>query len=104
MFVIEAAIDKAAKELNVPASLIQQKNLLKTGDEFPYGQKAESEANECWNKTDEEFQIAQLQKEVEEFNQKNKWQKKGIALMPICFGISFTKTLMNQARSLVHDR
>ncbi|MBL7748033.1 MAG: molybdopterin-dependent oxidoreductase, partial [Chitinophagaceae bacterium] len=24
------------------------------------------------------------------------------ALMPICFGISFTKTLMNQARSLVH--
>jgi CO/xanthine dehydrogenase Mo-binding subunit len=28
--------------------------------------------------------------------------KKGMALMPICFGISFTKTLMNQARSLVH--
>ena len=22
--------------------------------------------------------------------------------MPVCFGISFTKTLMNQARSLVH--
>ena len=32
----------------------------------------------------------------------NKLYKKGIALMPICFGISFTKTLMNQARSLVH--
>ena len=25
-----------------------------------------------------------------------------MALMPICFGISFTKTLMNQGRSLVH--
>ena len=25
-----------------------------------------------------------------------------MALMPICFGISFTKTLMNQARALVH--
>jgi xanthine dehydrogenase large subunit len=25
-----------------------------------------------------------------------------MALMPVCFGISFTKTLMNQARSLVH--
>jgi xanthine dehydrogenase large subunit len=34
MFVIEAAIDKAAKHLNIPASVIQQKNLLKTGDEF----------------------------------------------------------------------
>src|SRR5688572_9528201 len=96
MFVIEAAIDKAAKELNVPASTIQQKNLLKTGDEFPYGQKAESEANECWNKTDELYNIRQLQKDVEDFNAKNKLHKKGIAVMPICFGISFTKTLMNQ--------
>ena len=28
--------------------------------------------------------------------------KKGIAAMPVCFGISFTKTMMNQARALVH--
>lgn len=102
MFVIEAAIDKAAKELNILASVIQQKNLIKTGDEFPYGQKAESEANECWNKTDEFYNIKQLQKEVDDFNTKNKLYKKGMALMPICFGISFTKTFMNQARSLVH--
>ena len=52
MFVIEAAIAKAAEELDIPASEIQQKNLLQTGDEFPYGQKAVSEANECWNKAD----------------------------------------------------
>src|SRR5437899_3464552 len=44
MFVIEAAIVKAAEELGIDASVIQQKNLLKTGDEFPYGQKAESDA------------------------------------------------------------
>ena len=36
------------------------------------------------------------------FNVSNKLFKKGMALMPICFGISFTKTLMNQARALVH--
>ncbi len=102
MFVIEAAIAKAAEQLGIPASIIQQKNLLQTGDEFPYGQKAESEANECWNKTDELYNIEQLQKEVADFNAANKLYKKGIALMPICFGISFTKTLMNQARSLVH--
>jgi xanthine dehydrogenase large subunit len=102
MFVIEAAIAKAAEALSVPASDIQQKNLLKTGDEFPYGQKAESEANECWNKANELYDINKLRKEVNEFNKNNKLYKKGIALMPICFGISFTKTLMNQARSLVH--
>lgn len=102
MFVIEAAIAKAAEELVIPASVIQQKNLLKSGDEFPYGQKADSEANECWNKANDLYNISALQKEVEKFNASNKLYKKGLALMPVCFGISFTKTLMNQARSLVH--
>ncbi len=102
MFVIEAAIAKAAEQLKIPATVIQQKNLLHTGDEFPYGQKAESEANECWKRTDELYHIHQLQKEVADFNASNTLYKKGIALMPICFGISFTKTLMNQARALVH--
>ncbi|HZI52240.1 MAG TPA: molybdopterin cofactor-binding domain-containing protein, partial [Chitinophagaceae bacterium] len=102
MFVIEAAIAKAAEALNVDASVIQQKNLLNTGDEFPYGQKAVSEANECWNKAVELYDLGKLKKEVGDFNDANKLHKKGLALMPICFGISFTKTLMNQARSLVH--
>jgi xanthine dehydrogenase large subunit len=102
MFVIEAAIAKAAEELNIPASRIQERNLLHTGDEFPYGQIAESEANECWNETERLYQIDTLRKEIESFNSKNRLIKKGMALMPICFGISFTKTLMNQARSLVH--
>lgn len=102
MFVIDAAIAKAADALGIPASVIQQKNLLKSGDEFPYGQKAESEANECWNKADELYDINKLRKEVEDFNRSNKLYKKGMALMPICFGISFTKTMMNQGRALVH--
>jgi len=102
MFVIEAAIAKAAAELGIPASEIQQKNLLQTGDEFPYGQNAVSEATECWNKVDELFKIKKSQKKIADFNTANKLYKKGMALMPICFGISFTKTLMNQARALVH--
>jgi xanthine dehydrogenase large subunit len=53
-------------------------------------------------KADELYNIARLEKEVEDFNYQNKLYKKGMAIMPICFGISFTKTRMNQARSLVH--
>lgn len=102
MFVIEAAIAKAAEQLGIHASGIQQKNLLQTGDEFPYGQKAVSEANECWNKAVELYELDKMRKEVEAFNASNTLFKKGMALMPICFGISFTKTMMNQARALVH--
>ena len=102
MFVIESAIAHAAEQLGVSASKIQRKNLLRDGDEFPYGQKAESEAVTSWTQGDAEYDFAKLQKEADEFNEQNKFVKKGVALMPVCFGISFTKTPMNQARSLVH--
>ncbi|HEY0426715.1 MAG TPA: molybdopterin cofactor-binding domain-containing protein [Pyrinomonadaceae bacterium] len=102
MFVIESAIAHAAESLGVSASEIQRKNLLQTGDEFPYGQKAESEAITSWTQADDKFDFAKLQKEADEFNARSRFVKKGVALMPICFGISFTKTPMNQARALVH--
>ncbi len=102
MFVIEAAIAKAAEILGVEASVIQEMNLLKTGDEFPYGQKAQSEANECWENAVSQYKVENIKKEIEKFNKTNTLYKKGYSFMPICFGISFTKILMNQARALVH--
>ena len=102
MFVIEAAIAKAAEALGIPATAIQQKNLLRTGDEFPYGQIAASEANECWEKAVNLYEVQKLKNDIELFNASNSLYKKGISFMPICFGISFTKILMNQARALVH--
>jgi xanthine dehydrogenase large subunit len=102
MFVIEAAINKAADELKIPAYEIQKRNLLQTGDEFPYGQKVVSEAVECWEKAVDMFEVDTLISDVQKFNASNKIYKKGISFMPICFGISFTKIMMNQARALVH--
>ncbi|MEO6228980.1 MAG: molybdopterin cofactor-binding domain-containing protein [Ferruginibacter sp.] len=102
MFVIESAIAKAADELGVAASVIQQKNLLQNGDELSYGQKVESDANECWDKAISLYDYDGLQKETIEFNSNNEIYKKGISMMPVCFGISFTNTMMNQARALVH--
>lgn len=102
MFVIEAAIVQAAEKLGIDAKLIQSKNLLQTGNELPYGQKVVSEAIPCWEKAVATYQLAELEAQINQFNQNNKWLKKGLSLMPICFGISFTNTLMNQARALVH--
>lgn len=102
MFVIECAIAHAAEKLGVSAAEIQRRNLLTDGDEFPYGQRAESEAVTSWAQADEKFDLASLQKEADDFNASAKYFRKGVAAMPVCFGISFTKTPMNQARSLVH--
>ncbi|GAB4039264.1 xanthine dehydrogenase molybdopterin binding subunit [Spirosoma jeollabukense] len=102
MFVIEAAIAKAAESLGVDAAVIQAKNLNRTGDEFPFGQQAESEAHACWTKAEKLYDIEAIRSHIASFNAANILYKKGMALMPVCFGISFTNTRMNQARALVH--
>jgi xanthine dehydrogenase large subunit len=102
MFVIESAIAHAAEKLGVSASDIQRANLIENGEEFPYGQIAESDAVTTWNQGDQRYDFVALQKESDAFNATSKYFKKGVAMMPVCFGISFTKTPMNQARSLVH--
>ena len=102
MFVIEAAIAKAADALGIDAAVIQAINLNQTGDEFPYGQKAESEARACWDKAVGGYEVDTRRNEIAAFNAANVLYKKGLALMPVCFGISFTNTRMNQARALVH--
>jgi len=103
MFVIEAAIDHAAKSLGVDPLTIQRKNLMDDGNEMPYGQIIKNaEAKNCWDEAISKFDIEVIKKEIDSFNAKNEFFKKGLAVMPVCFGISFTNTMMNHARALVH--
>lgn len=103
MFVIESAIAKAAESLGVPAHEIQRRNLHRPGDEFPYGQTVKTnETVECFENAAREFDLKSLEREIARFNEQHETEKRGLALMPVCFGISFTKTHMNQARALVH--
>jgi xanthine dehydrogenase large subunit len=103
MFVIESAIAKAADALGIDKSKIQEANLLEENNEFSYGQIAkEVQAKNTWFSAKEKFELEKLKKEVEIFNTENQLYKKGISLMPIAFGISFTNTSMNHARALIH--
>ena len=103
MFIMESAIAKAAHELGLPAIEIQQRNLLSEGDVFHYGQTARHvNIGTCLQEASSRFDLPNLIKRVNEFNAANTEMKKGLALMPICFGISFTNKRMNQAHSLVH--
>lgn len=103
MFVIEAAIFRAAKKMKVDPVEIQKNNLLNEKDEFPYGQKAENcNAKITWKRAEEKYSVEKIKNDIIEFNETNDIYKKGMAYMPICFGISFTNTSMNQASALVH--
>ena len=103
MFVIEAAISAAADALGVDRSVVQRANLLQEGDQLPYGQRVERcHAEACWDALEADAPAADARARVAAFNAEHTWRKKGIAWMPICFGISFTNMMLNQASALVH--
>ena len=56
----------------------------------------------CWDELDKRHDLAACRARVAAFNREHALAKKGLAVMPVCFGISFTTTQLNQAASLVH--
>ena len=103
MFVMEAALYKASEVMGIEYRKLQELNLMTEGVTFYYGQTIEnSTIQKCWDETIRKYDVDSIQKRVEEFNNNNKLFKKGYSLMPVCFGISFTNTFMNQASALVH--
>jgi xanthine dehydrogenase large subunit len=103
MFVIESALHKASGIMNISKEELQQKNLIKKDDVFPYGMKVlDNHALTCWNRCNEIYDFKKMKKNAATFNSENTYLKKGFSLMPVCFGISFTSTFMNQASALVH--
>ena len=103
MYVIEAAINKAADAMDWDAAAIQRANLLRDGDLFHYGQVAgRCRAEPTWDELESAFGVDRIRQRVAEHNRRSFAVKKGCALMPVCFGISFTKSHLNQGNALVH--
>lgn len=103
MFPLEAAIYKAAMVMEVTPEWIQGKNLISDGYKFHYGQiLSECRMQRTWDEANEAFDFSAVRKRVDDYNQSHRGSKKGYAAMPVCFGISFTKTFLNQGSSLVH--
>lgn len=103
MFVMESALFKASQVTGIDYHKLQKINLLNEGDEFPYGQKAfNCRAKLCYDTLEKKYDVEKVKLEIDEFNSKSKFVKKAYSIMPICFGISFTSTYLNQASALVH--
>ena len=103
MFVIESAIAKVAETLDIPREEIQRQNLLQLGDSFSYGQKIKTNSlRRTWLEAEQTYNLAAIRDRLNRYNASHFETKKGYAVMPICFGISFTASFLNQASALVH--
>ncbi|KAM7096812.1 LOW QUALITY PROTEIN: aldehyde oxidase 2-like [Ciconia maguari] len=56
----------------------------------------------CWEECLDKSDYYSRKAMVEEFNMKNYWKKKGIAIIPMKFSVGFNATYFHQAAALVH--
>lgn len=101
----EHIIEHLASALDVPALELRAANLYAAGDEVPFGQTLspnEWRVPRAWAQLRKDAQVDARRAAVAEFNQANRWRKRGIALCPTKFGINFTAKFMNQGGALVH--
>lgn len=102
-FVIEAALDALAHSMGMDRAELQRKNLFREGDSTHFGMPlTRVRAIESFDRLVEKVSWKDLRARIDAFNAANILEKKGAAILPLCFGISFTKLPMNQAGALVH--
>lgn len=104
MLAIEAIIDDIARTLGKDPQAVRAVNLYGPGrDAAPYGQVVDDGISpRLIARLAETSAYSQRRQEVAQFNATHPYRKRGIALTPVKFGISFTTTFLNQAGALVH--
>ena len=105
MFAIEYAIDDIARTLGIDPLEVRRRNFYGIGerDVTPYGQAVEDNILDLViDKLETSAGYRERRAAIHQFNRTSRVLKRGIALTPVKFGISFTSTHLNQAGALVH--
>ena len=109
MLGMERIIDDIAAYLKIDPLIIRQRNFYADKDEEPRGQHTpyHQPVTDCvigalTNQLLKTSDYQARQAKIEQFNHASPYLKKGIALTPVKFGISFNNKMLNQAGALVH--
>lgn len=105
MLAIEEIIDRVARHLGLPPETVRARNLYRGAGETNtthYGQEIEdNRLQRIWHELLDKSDFAKRRKDLREWNSQNTHRKRGLAITPVKFGISFTTTHLNQAGALV---
>lgn len=102
IFAIETIIEKIAAKLQLDPVVVRETNFYQVNETTPFGQPV---INPCSRellailKTRTEY--TNLLQTTAEFNRSHKYLKRGVGIVPVKFGISFTFTPLNQGTALI---
>lgn len=101
--IAELIMDDVARNVGKDPLDVRKINLYKNGDTTHYGQPIEHyHMLELIEQLERESDYRGRRQSIAEFNALHSYKKRGLALTPVKFGISFTAQHLNQAGALVH--
>jgi len=105
MFAIETIIDVVARHLGLSLEDVRKRNFYgaERNNVTPYGMTLEDNiVEQVIDDLDRSVDLKAWRESVVAFNKTSPIIKKGLATMPVKFGISFNRPALNQAGALVH--
>jgi xanthine dehydrogenase large subunit len=105
MMAIERVIDRIAWALDIDPLDVRKRNLYGDGTRnmTPYGMRVtDNVLPELIERLETTSDYRRRRAAAAAFNARSRFLKRGIALTPVKFGISFTNVMLNQAGALVH--
>ncbi|SDS18806.1 xanthine dehydrogenase molybdopterin binding subunit [Jiangella sp. DSM 45060] len=104
MLVIEDILGRCAPALGLDPAELRRRNFYVEGQATPYGQPVRHPGRlaAAWEQVTATSSLADRRAEIDRWNGRERHRKRGIAITPVKFGISFNLTAFNQGGALVH--
>lgn len=103
MFIAESYMEEIADHLSMPVAKLREINFYQSNESTHFNQELKDwYVPLMYNQVLEESEYEKRQKAAQKFNEAHRWKKRGLAIIPTKFGISFTALFLNQAGALVH--
>lgn len=104
MLVIEDILGRCAPALGIAPEELRRRNLYVEGQPTPYGQQVRhaDRLHRAWQQVLDSSDFAERRQAIDVANAQDPVRKRGLAITPVKFGISFNFTAFNQAGALVH--
>ena len=104
MLVIEDILGRCAPAMGIDPGELRRRNFYVEGQATPYGQPVRHAERlfAVWDQVTENSSLAVRRAEIDRWNADRRHRKRGLAITPVKFGISFNLTAFNQAGALVH--
>jgi xanthine dehydrogenase molybdopterin binding subunit len=105
MVVIEEILDRVARRIGLPPEVVRERNLYHgkgRTNTTPYGLEiGDNRVQSIWHQLKQSSDFARRREALAQWNAAHSHRKRGLAMTPVKFGISFTVTHLNQAGALM---